>query len=182
MPGQVPSNQEEPDAQQNPRSSLSINNPRLVLSGLSASAGYIHSRTLRHHAYPNKVGQAMQDSLKDQPGVPASSAAADLSLVWASSTDTSMSAAAPPSSVIAASISKTSGGVGDWVPEEQQQQQEVEEVSSCGVCLDDKGEIVATKPCGHKMCVDCAMELLKLHAYDPSPCPFCRSIIRGFMG
>ncbi|GAX78914.1 hypothetical protein CEUSTIGMA_g6353.t1 [Chlamydomonas eustigma] len=49
----------------------------------------------------------------------------------------------------------------------------------CGVCL-DAGDFISTQPCNHKICVECAQELLKLHSCDPVPCPFCRSMIRGF--
>ncbi|GAX78915.1 hypothetical protein CEUSTIGMA_g6354.t1 [Chlamydomonas eustigma] len=49
----------------------------------------------------------------------------------------------------------------------------------CGVCLDE-GDFIKTSPCQHKLCVSCALELLKLHPLDPIPCPFCRCLLRGF--
>jgi len=179
VPGQVPS-QNEADIMK-PSEDVdkeglcsSMRNPCLVVSGMSNCAGFICSRTVRHHASPHTPGQAVHECLKNQTAQ--TSSAADVSLVWASSADYgSISTAAPPSSM-EASMPKTPDRVGSWISEEQVVD------DSCGVCLDDKGDIVATQPCGHKMCVDCAMELLKLHAYDPSPCPFCRSMIRGFKG
>ncbi len=65
---------------------------------------------------------------------------------------------------------------------------------TCSVCLDD-GNFISMRPCNHRICgqlfeggrlhsgmrllltitsslaASCAMELVKLHAYDPCPCP-----------
>ncbi|GAX72790.1 hypothetical protein CEUSTIGMA_g245.t1 [Chlamydomonas eustigma] len=51
--------------------------------------------------------------------------------------------------------------------------------ATCGVCLEE-GFFVAMQPCNHKICADCAKELIKLHPSDPAPCPFCRGFLRGF--
>ncbi|GAX77286.1 hypothetical protein CEUSTIGMA_g4732.t1 [Chlamydomonas eustigma] len=50
---------------------------------------------------------------------------------------------------------------------------------TCAVCFDE-GDFVAIQECGHKICVDCALELLKVHPADEVPCPFCRGKISGF--
>ncbi|GAX83726.1 hypothetical protein CEUSTIGMA_g11151.t1 [Chlamydomonas eustigma] len=53
------------------------------------------------------------------------------------------------------------------------------ELEACGVCME--GEVFATlKICGHSMCTDCAMEIVRRHAKQLIPCPFCRSWIQGF--
>ncbi|GAX81953.1 hypothetical protein CEUSTIGMA_g9381.t1 [Chlamydomonas eustigma] len=51
--------------------------------------------------------------------------------------------------------------------------------NTCGICLDD-GDFIFVHPCNHKICIECARELLKVHPTDPAPCPFCRSILLGF--
>ncbi|GAX77279.1 hypothetical protein CEUSTIGMA_g4725.t1 [Chlamydomonas eustigma] len=50
---------------------------------------------------------------------------------------------------------------------------------ACGVCLDE-GDLIQIKRCGHKICVDCASELVRVHPADVVPCPFCRGLILGF--
>ena len=49
----------------------------------------------------------------------------------------------------------------------------------CEICMDE-GDLLAVRKCGHRMCVECAAELLRLHPSDPVPCPFCRGPIWGF--
>ena len=51
--------------------------------------------------------------------------------------------------------------------------------STCGICMDE-GDFLSVRACGHKLCVECAAELLRVHPSDPVPCPFCRGAIRGF--
>ncbi|GAX77283.1 hypothetical protein CEUSTIGMA_g4729.t1 [Chlamydomonas eustigma] len=51
--------------------------------------------------------------------------------------------------------------------------------SCCGICL-DHGDLVIIEKCSHALCVDCALELLKVHPSDLVPCPFCRGPIQGF--
>ncbi|KAG1654597.1 hypothetical protein FOA52_004421 [Chlamydomonas sp. UWO 241] len=50
----------------------------------------------------------------------------------------------------------------------------------CGVCLDSSGDFIAIGPCAHRICIDCAGELINLHKTDAAPCPFCRRLISGF--
>ena len=50
---------------------------------------------------------------------------------------------------------------------------------SCGICM-DRGDFLAVSKCGHRLCVECASELLRVHPVDPVPCPFCRGPIEGF--
>ncbi|GAX77284.1 hypothetical protein CEUSTIGMA_g4730.t1 [Chlamydomonas eustigma] len=58
-----------------------------------------------------------------------------------------------------------------------QPQEEYE--ATCGVCL-DTGHFIEIQACKHKICVDCALELLRVHPADLVPCPFCRGPIKGF--
>jgi hypothetical protein len=47
-----------------------------------------------------------------------------------------------------------------------------EDERTCGVCLDEGDlDFIAVQPCGHKICCDCARELLNLHPHQPVPCP-----------
>ncbi len=56
---------------------------------------------------------------------------------------------------------------------------EAAEDETCGVCL-DAGTFVDVRRCGHRLCLDCAQELVRMHEFKLALCPFCRAPIRGF--
>ena len=124
--------------------------------------------------------------------IPAIPAVAGMRTTSFSAYHTLMSTSAfPPASATASGMERaTSDAVSDslaggssaitavGVEDEDEELDEYE--ASCGVCFDDGGHFITTQPCNHKICVDCASELVKLHPLDPIPCPFCRAFIRGF--